>query len=116
MEKRYQYAFPYARPLTANTLCIVGVCTCLLMKMAVERVFQTLGITDYNVEPATEDNPMGSRDCAPDVIFCEALRMDELRQRVPEALVIEVKDIADQERIRQEIIRAFLSKGWLREE
>lgn len=111
MGKQYHFSFPRGK-LTANTLCVVGVCTCLLMKMAVERAFRSLGIENFDVEPATEDNPMGSRAQAPDVIFCEPLRSEEIRGRMPTSLVIEVRDIADPEGIAESVLRAFTEAGW----
>lgn len=113
MASNYTYQFPYNRQLTANTLCIVGVCTCIMMKMAVEAVFDSLGITDYSVEPATEDNPLGSRGIVPDVIFCEALRLEEIKSRIPGPMIIEVKDVANRELIKEEVIKAFSEAGWL---
>ena len=28
------------RPVTINTLCVVGACTCIMIKMAVEKAFK----------------------------------------------------------------------------
>jgi len=49
------------RPVTINTLCVVGACTCIMIKMAVEKAFKTLGISelDIDVQPTVEDSPRG---------------------------------------------------------
>jgi len=112
MEKKYEYL--YGRTLTANTLCVVGVCTCLMMKLAVEKAFEDLGITDYDVQPANEDNPMGSRDQMPELIFCESTRIEEVRNKAPESLVIEIKDLSNEEQLKEDIVSEFITKGWLR--
>lgn len=111
----YQVKYPNGMCISANTLCVVGVCTCLMMKMAVEKAFDAIGITNYDIMPATEDNPFGNRDTAPDVIFCEPLRIDEVRLKVPNSLVIEIEDIANHEKIKETIVNNFLNKGWLYE-
>ena len=51
------------RPVTINTLCVVGACTCIMIKMAVEKAFKTLGISelDIDVQPTVEDSPRGDR-------------------------------------------------------
>lgn len=112
MENRYEYVLE--RTLTANTLCVVGVCTCLMMKLAVEKVFAELGITDYDIQPANEDNPMGSRSEMPELIFCESLRIDDVRSRAPGSVVIEVKDLSDENSLKDSIIKEFTALGWLR--
>ena len=112
MENKYEYVLE--RTLTANTLCVVGVCTCLMMKLAVEKVFTELGITDYDVQPANEDNPMGSRSEMPELIFCESLRIDDVRSRAPGSLVIEIKDLSNEENLKERIVKEFTARGWLR--
>lgn len=113
MEINYVFSPPFSRPLTANTLCVVGVCTCIMMKIAVEKVFMSLGIIDANVEPATEDNPFGSRGMPPDVIFCEPLRLGEIQERMPGSITVAVEDITNQNAIREAIVDAFTKAGWL---
>lgn len=112
MENKYEYVLD--KTLTANTLCVVGVCTCLMMKLAVEKVFDELGITDYDVQPANEDNPMGSRNEMPELIFCESLRIDEVKSKAPDSLVIEIRDLSNEEDLKESIIKAFTTQGWLR--
>ena len=38
------------RPVTINTLCVVGACTCIMIKMAVEKAFKTLGISELDID------------------------------------------------------------------
>ena len=116
MDKKYIVDPPFSRrPVTINTLCVVGVCTCILIKIAVEKTFKALGFTDIDVAPSVEDNPRGSRSVDPDICFLEGLRLEEIQSRMPNTLLVEIKDLGNHESVMEETIKVLSEAGWLKE-
>lgn len=115
--KSYKFDPPFKRrPITINTLCVVGVCTCIMIKIATEKAFHALGIHDIDVMPSVEDNPRGDRAFDPDIVMLEGLRIGELKSKMPKTIFIEIKDLANQQLIEDEIVKELTAAGWLKEE
>lgn|GEM_PF-1384481 len=110
---KYIYNPPFKRTTTINTLCVVGVCTCIMIKMATEKVFKSMGITDIDVQAATESNPMGDRYKEPDIIMVEGIRIDELQEKYPKTIMIMVEDLAKVDKIKDEVVKKLTDAGWL---
>lgn len=116
MEKKYIFTPPFKRrPITINTLCVVGLCTCIMIKIATEKAFNSLGIYDIDVQPSVEDNPRGDRSTDPDICILEGLRLEEIRHKMPNTILIELKDLANQTLIVEEIVKELTAAGWLKE-
>lgn len=115
MSKQYVYKPPFRRTITINTLCVVGIATCIMIKIAAEKAFQTLGIIDIDIQPSTADNPVGDRSRAPDIILLEGFgsRVDEIETSMPETMVIEIKDLANQDLLVETITNTLMDAGWL---
>lgn len=111
---KYEWNIPVDGTVTVNTLCVVGLCTCIMIKMAVEKIFDDIGLEEYDVAPATESNPVGDRMQNPNVIVAEGIRLDELQAKLPETLFIHVEDLANTELLKTEIVNVFTNAGWLR--
>ena len=111
--KEYVFKPPFNRTLTINTCCVVGVCTCIMMKITVEKVFKNLGITDIDIQPALESNPLGDRSKAPDIIMMEPLRIEEIKERYPDVVFVVVEDLAKVDKIQEEVVKELTKAGWL---
>ena len=83
MDKQFVWDPPFKgkRPLTVNTCCVVGVCTCIMIKIAVEKVLDGLGVDDYDVRPSVEDNPRGDRSKDPELMFIEGTSIEEIKRK-----------------------------------
>ena len=115
MEKKYIFTPPFKRTIEVNTLCVVGVCTCIMIKMAAEKAFAALGIKDIDVQPSVEDNPRGERSRDPDVIVIEGsgMRVEELQEKLPRTIFVEMKDLAKQDLFLEDLTKALTDAGWL---
>lgn len=110
---KYIWLDPFKRPLKVTTCCVVGVGTCILLKIAVRRVFDQLGIP-ADIEPSVEGAPGGTFPGWPDVIFLGGLQAEEIQIKMPKSLLIEIKNLGYTEKIKADIIKAFIKVGWLK--
>jgi len=110
----YIWKDPFKRPLRVVTCCPVGICTCILTKIAVEKVFDQLGITS-EITPTTEGNPMGGVNGTPDILITEGMQLEALKEKVPAPIALRIHDLGKPDEIKAEIIKHLLGVGWLEE-
>jgi galactitol-specific phosphotransferase system IIB component len=108
----YLWKDPFNRPLKVSTCCVVGGGTCILFKIVVQKVFDKLGVI-ADIEPTTEGDPAGAFIGGPDVIVMESLRIEEVRERYPNIMILQIDDLGNTDEIESIIINAFSSAGWI---
>lgn len=111
---QYLWKDPFNRSLKVSTCCVVGVGTCILLKIAVQKIFDKLGVS-ADIEPTTEGNPSGSFVGSPDVIVMEGLRLEEIKERNPNSMIIEINDLGNMNEIEMNIVKEFRKAGWIDE-
>jgi len=104
-----KYKLTLGRPLKILTICGVGMGSSLILRMTTESVVKELGIpakVEHGV--LTEAKAAGA-----DVILAQPLHVDELKDAAP--IVIGIKSFVNKNEIREKLVEALKSKGWLEE-
>ncbi len=109
---KYIWKDPFKRPLNVLTCCPVGICTCVLVKITIDKIFAQLGVP-AEVTPTTESNPMGVVNTCPDVLITEGLQLDSILEKVPAPVAFKIHDMGKPEEIKQIIIDHFVKAGWM---
>lgn len=104
---------PFDRPLNVVTLCPCGVCTCIMLKMNVEKVLGSLGI-ESDIVPSTEQNPMGNVYFVPDVLIAEGINFEHIKDSVPAAVKVWCKDLSQTEKLKADLLAEFVRVGWMK--
>lgn len=111
-EKKVIYKNPFNRPIRIHTCCPVGICTCILVKIELEKIFGELGIP-VEISPTTEGNPMGDSNTVPDCIITEGMQLDSILTKIHPKVSFRIKDLGKREEIKQDIIDNFAEVGWI---
>lgn len=108
----YIWKNPFNRPLRVITCCPMGICTCILTKMTIEKVFHQLGVP-AEITPTTEGNPLGGFNGSPDILITEGMQLDVLKEKVSAPVAFRIHDLGKPDDIKEEIVRNLLDAGWI---
>jgi len=94
-------------PLTALTICGVGMGSSLILRMTAEKAFEELGVKAKVV--ATD---VGSaRSMQPDIIIGQVMHTEEFEGVAP--VIISITNFTDHQALKEKLTGPLLEQGWM---